>query len=117
MLSLGHISDGTVEKCATSRLVIDHIVVNNFKSYLGKHTIGPFHRSFSAIVGPNGSGKSNVIDALMFVLGSRAKKLRQSKLGELVHVSENSEHVDSCSVEIHFASVIDNVLIYSLNRQ
>jgi structural maintenance of chromosome 4 len=28
------------------------------------------------VVGPNGSGKSNVIDALLFVFGKRAKQAR-----------------------------------------
>lgn len=31
-------------------------------------------QSFSSVVGPNGSGKSNVIDALLFVFGKRAKQ-------------------------------------------
>ena len=35
-------------------------------------------QSFSAIVGPNGSGKSNVIDAMLFVFGKKAKKVRVS---------------------------------------
>lgn len=30
---------------------------------------------FSAVVGPNGSGKSNVIDAMLFVFGKRAKQV------------------------------------------
>jgi hypothetical protein len=30
--------------------------LENFKSYKGKKTIGPF-KSFTAIVGPNGAGK------------------------------------------------------------
>lgn len=30
---------------------------------------------FSAVVGPNGSGKSNVIDAMLFVFGRRAKQV------------------------------------------
>ena len=34
-----------------------------------------------AIVGPNGSGKSNVIDALLFVFGKRAKQIRLNKVG------------------------------------
>ena len=33
-------------------------------------------QSFSSVVGPNGSGKSNVIDALLFVFGKRAKQAR-----------------------------------------
>lgn len=34
---------------------LDRLEVENFKSYGGKHVIGPF-RSFTAIIGPNGSG-------------------------------------------------------------
>jgi AAA15 family ATPase/GTPase len=34
-------------------------------------------QSFSSVVGPNGSGKSNVIDALLFVFGKRAKQARR----------------------------------------
>ena len=35
-------------------------------------------QSFSSVVGPNGSGKSNVIDAMLFVFGKRAKQVRPS---------------------------------------
>ena len=41
---------------------------------------GPFHKSFSSVVGPNGSGKSNVIDAMLFVFGKKANKLRMNKV-------------------------------------
>ena len=44
-----------------------------------------FKQSFSSVVGPNGSGKSNVIDAMMFVFGKRAKQLRLNKVSELIH--------------------------------
>lgn len=43
------------------RLIIDHMVMKNFKSYEGTQTIGTFHKNFTSIVGPNGSGKSNLI--------------------------------------------------------
>ena len=33
-------------------------------------------QNFSSVVGPNGSGKSNVIDAMLFVFGFKAKKVR-----------------------------------------
>jgi hypothetical protein len=83
-----------------ARLVIKEMVLCNFKSYAGEQRIGPFHKarrrrrrglharrpraadarrapqSFSSVVGPNGSGKSNVIDALLFVFGKRAKQVR-----------------------------------------
>ncbi|EIE85270.1 hypothetical protein RO3G_09980 [Rhizopus delemar RA 99-880] len=69
------------------------MVLNNFKSY--------------AVVGPNGSGKSNVIDALLFVFGYRANKMRQGKLSELIHNSAKHPNCQACTVEIHFHEIID----------
>jgi hypothetical protein len=66
---------------------IDRIVVENFKSYKGRQTIGPF-KSFTAIIGPNGSGKSNLMDAISFVLGIRTQHLRGS-LKELLYSSSD----------------------------
>ena len=45
----------------------------------------------------------------MFVLGFRAKKLRQAKLGELIHLSEGQTNIESCTVEVHFHQIIDQV--------
>ncbi|KAH9973203.1 RecF/RecN/SMC N terminal domain-containing protein [Lactifluus volemus] len=89
------------------RLVIHKLVLVNFKSYAGRQEIGPFHKSFSAIVGPNGSGKSNTIDALLFVFGYRASKMRQGKLSELIHNSAHHPNLQECSVEVHFREIID----------
>ncbi|KAF9129373.1 hypothetical protein BGW39_004213 [Mortierella sp. 14UC] len=91
----------------TPRLVIERMVLVNFKSYAGRQEIGPFHKSFTSVVGPNGSGKSNVIDALLFVFGYRANKMRQGKLSELIHNSKGAENLDSCTVEIHFCEILD----------
>jgi structural maintenance of chromosome 4 len=91
------------------RLTIHKLVLNNFKSYGGRQEIGPFHKSFSAIVGPNGSGKSNTIDALLFVFGFRATKMRQGKLSELIHNSAGHENINACSVEVHFREIVDLV--------
>ena len=83
---------------AQTRLVISKMVLENFKSYAGAQHVGPFHKvgtestgciaclgalaevawfsqSFTSVVGPNGSGKSNVIDAMLFVFGKRAKQV------------------------------------------
>lgn len=90
-----------------ARLVIHKMALVNFKSYAGRQEIGPFHKSFSAIVGPNGSGKSNTIDALLFVFGYRASKMRQGKLSELIHNSDRYPDLQQCSVEIHFREIID----------
>ncbi|KAI8848749.1 RecF/RecN/SMC [Chytridium lagenaria] len=89
------------------RLIIEKLVLRNFKSYAGTVEIGPFHKSFSSIVGPNGSGKSNVIDALLFVFGFKAKKMRQDRLSDLIHNSVGHENLDSCGVEVHFVEIID----------
>lgn len=44
----------------------------------------------------------------MFVLGFRAKKMRQAKLAELIHNSEGHLNVESCTVEVHFQSIVDD---------
>ena len=75
----------------------------------------PPPQSFSAIVGPNGSGKSNTIDALLFVFGYRASKMRQGKLSELIHNSARYPDLDECSVEIHFREITDLVSWLSLH--
>ena len=56
----------------------------NFKSYKGRHVVGPFQQ-FQCVVGPNGSGKSNLMDAISFVLGVRASHLRSSQLQDLIY--------------------------------
>ncbi|NXF52790.1 SMC4 protein, partial [Oceanites oceanicus] len=89
------------------RLMITHIVNQNFKSYAGEQTLGPFHKRFSCIIGPNGSGKSNIIDSMLFVFGYRAQKIRSKKLSVLIHSSDKHTDIQSCSVEIHFQKIID----------
>lgn len=90
-----------------SRIVLTHLVLNNFKSYAGRQEVGPFHASFSSVVGPNGSGKSNVIDSLLFVFGFRASKMRQGKISALIHNSAQYPNLEYCEVEVHFQEVID----------
>lgn len=90
-----------------SRLMMTTLVLTNFKSYAGQQIVGPFHASFSSVVGPNGSGKSNVIDALLFVFGFRASKMRQGKISALIHNSAQYPDLPYCEVEVHFQEVID----------
>lgn len=61
------------------------------------------------MVGPNGSGKSNVIDAMLFVFGKKAKQLRLNKVSELIHKSENNMDLTSCKVSVHFVEILDKV--------
>ena len=61
------------------------------------------------MVGPNGSGKSNVIDAMLFVFGRRAKDLRQNKVGELIHHSEKHQDLQQARVSVYFQDIVDTV--------
>ncbi|KAJ0100237.1 hypothetical protein Patl1_21910 [Pistacia atlantica] len=85
------------------RLFIKEMVMRNFKSYAGEQAC----RSFPQVVGPNGSGKSNVIDAMLFVFGKRAKQMRLNKVSELIHNSTNHQNLDSAGVSVHFQEIVD----------
>ncbi|ORY84389.1 RecF/RecN/SMC protein [Protomyces lactucae-debilis] len=98
-----------IQEGPATRIVIAKLVLVNFKSYAGTQKIGPFHKSFSAVVGPNGSGKSNVIDSLLFVFGFRAAKMRQGKISALIHHSAAHPNLEFCSVEVHFETIYDDV--------
>jgi structural maintenance of chromosome 1 len=69
---------------------IDRLEMENFKSYKGRQTIGPFF-DFTAIVGPNGAGKSNLMDAISFVLGVRSAHLRGAQLRDLVYALDDAD--------------------------
>ncbi|EUB57814.1 Structural maintenance of chromosomes protein 4 [Echinococcus granulosus] len=97
-----HLSDGN-----NSRLVLSQVVCENFKSYGGRRVLGPFHKNFTCVIGPNGSGKSNVIDALLFVFGFRASKVRSKKLSSLIHNSDDLPNVNFCQVAVYFQRIVD----------
>lgn len=61
------------------------------------------------MVGPNGSGKSNVIDAMLFVFGKRAKQLRLNKVSELIHNSAGRQNIEQAQVSVYFQEIIDLV--------
>ncbi|XP_073102546.1 structural maintenance of chromosomes protein 1 [Elaeis guineensis] len=69
---------------------IHRLELENFKSYKGFQTIGPFH-DFTAIIGPNGAGKSNLMDAISFVLGVRSVQLRGAQLKDLIYAFDDRE--------------------------
>lgn len=90
------------------RLMISRMELENFKSYAGAIEVGPLHKRFSSVVGPNGSGKSNVIDALLFVFGKRAKQLRLSKVSQLIHKSSGFPSLEYARVSVYFQLIYDN---------
>ncbi|KAI1724897.1 SMC proteins flexible hinge domain-containing protein [Ditylenchus destructor] len=90
--------------------------LEDFKSFKGKHVIGPF-RQFSAIVGPNGSGKSNLMDAISFVLGEKSNNLRVRRLGDLIHgASVDKAQVNKCRVTMHYMVDDDTKEMKSFTR-
>ena len=88
-----------------TRIIIDKIVLENFKSYAGVREIGPLHYRFNSVVGPNGSGKSNLMESLLFVFGKRAKKMRLKKLSELIHSSSRENKCKYCKVSVYFKEI------------
>jgi len=90
---------------APPRLFIEKIEIENFKSYKGIRTLGPFHQNFSSIVGPNGSGKSNVLDALLFVFVKSGKQLRIAKQDALINHSKIKDASGRMVWECEFARV------------
>ncbi|KAJ9459953.1 Structural maintenance of chromosomes protein 4 [Diplonema papillatum] len=95
------------ERQSVRRLMIMSMKLENFKSYAGEQKIGPFHKKFSAIVGPNGSGKSNVIDAMLFVFGKKAKQIRLDKIASLIHKSDANPNLREGRVTVYFQEIID----------
>ena len=96
------------EGIPSKRLMISRMELENFKSYAGAIEVGPLHKRFSSVVGPNGSGKSNVIDALLFVFGKRAKQLRLSKVSQLIHKSSAFPNLEYARVSVYFQLIHDN---------
>ncbi|VWU49738.1 chromosome segregation protein, putative [Hepatocystis sp. ex Piliocolobus tephrosceles] len=81
---------------------IEEIILDGFKSYPTKTTIGPFHPQFNAITGLNGSGKSNVLDAICFVMGiNNLNLIRVNRLDELIY-KQGQAGITKGSVTIKF---------------
>jgi structural maintenance of chromosome 4 len=96
-----------MNKIYEKRLIVEKVGIENFKSFVGTHIIGPLDRRFNSIVGPNGSGKSNIIDALLFAFTQRAKKLRQKKVSQLIHVSRHSQKLSYAKIDIYLVEIVD----------
>lgn len=62
---------------------IDRLVLHGFKSFADRTEV-VLLPGVTAVVGPNGSGKSNLVEAVRFVVGARAARLRARGADELV---------------------------------
>ena len=98
-----------IYKKPEKRMIISKIKLFNFKSYQGEHIIGPLNTHFTAVIGANGSGKSNQLEALVFVFGKRASKLRLQSLKQLIHYSKNFPNLKKAEVTVYFEDHIENL--------
>ncbi len=73
------------------KATIDSIQMINFKSF--RRALIPLPPGLIAITGPNGSGKSNILDAIAFAMGWRAKRLRASRVEHLIRKGSRSGYV------------------------
>jgi chromosome segregation protein len=62
---------------------IERLILQGFKSFAERTSL-EFDRGIFGIVGPNGSGKSNLVEALRWVVGARARELRTEEALSLV---------------------------------
>src|SRR5262245_52645551 len=67
-------------------LFLKSLQLLGFKTF-ARQTEITFDGGVTAIVGPNGSGKTNIVDSVMWVLGSgQARDLRGKKMEEVIYV-------------------------------
>ena len=89
---------------------LDRITMQGFKSFANRITI-PFPAGYNVICGPNGSGKSNIIDALLFVLGTTsARSIRAMKLQNLLfNGARDKKPADFCEVSIYLDNIDEKI--------
>lgn len=101
-------------------ILLNKLVVNNFKSFQGNHEIG-FFQNYTAILGANGSGKSNIIDAISFVCGINSKYLRVENLKKLVNntylTQNNNKSQISSSTQGKKAEILSVELHLKINSK
>ncbi|KAL8432916.1 hypothetical protein Efla_006717 [Eimeria flavescens] len=73
-----------------SRFFLEYVVIENFKSYKGRHVIGPLQ------------SKSNIADAICFGLGVTGRSLRSSALVDLRHAAGEERSPPVTAVSLHF---------------
>lgn len=107
--SKSNISQISEESSDSSKrdLHLTKIVLENFKSFEGRHEIGLF-LNFTVVMGPNGSGKSNIIDAMCFALGMTLHSLRTKNLRDLIYkpcIDSPISQKKTCFVELIFTEL------------
>ncbi|WP_457636519.1 AAA family ATPase [Oceanithermus sp.] len=83
---------------------IERLTLHGFKSF-AERTELLFDQGVTGIIGPNGSGKSNIVEAIRFVMGSRARALRAREAEALIfHGGEGFRPMPFAEVELALRS-------------
>lgn len=79
---------------------IERLTLHGFKSFADRVEL-TFDRGVTGVIGPNGSGKSNVVEAIRFVMGSRARALRAREAEALIfHGGDGKRPMPFAEVEL-----------------
>ena len=79
---------------------IERLFLQGFKSFADRTSL-EFGPGIYGIVGPNGSGKSNLVEALRWVVGARARELRgEEAVALLFHGSDGRAPLGFAEVEL-----------------
>jgi chromosome segregation protein len=76
-------------------LRLQRLEITGFKSFADHTEIIFSGEGITAIVGPNGCGKSNISEAILWVLGERAKELRGNEMQDLIFQGTNKRSPSS----------------------
>ena len=83
---------------------IDRLTLQGFKSF-GERTVLDFSPGVFGIVGPNGSGKSNLVEALRWAVGARARELRgEEALSLLFHGADGKAPLGFAEVGLELSN-------------
>jgi len=79
---------------------IERLTLHGFKSFADRVELA-FDQGVTGVIGPNGSGKSNVVEAIRFVMGSRARALRAREAEALIfHGGQGKKPMPFAEVEL-----------------
>ncbi len=79
---------------------IERLTLHGFKSFAERSEL-LFDNGVTGIIGPNGSGKSNIVEAIRFVMGSRARALRAREAEALIfHGGDGARPMPFAEVEL-----------------
>jgi len=97
-------------------MFIEEVILDGFKSYSAKISVGPFDNQFNAITGLNGTGKSNILDAICFVLGiTNLAQVRVDSLTQLVY-KNGQAGVTKASVTVIFNNQDRRCTMHGLDK-